>query len=154
MRCPFCNHFDTSVKDSRTTDDNTSIRRRRLCEACGSRFTTFEHVQLRELNIVKKDGSRAPFERAKLVKSIAKAIHKRSVTQEQLERVVASIIRQIETSGETEIPSCDLGEKVMKALFHVDSVAYIRFLSVYKDFSSIDDFIDIVQNMKENPVFD
>lgn len=151
MRCPFCGHPDTSVKDSRTMDDQTAIRRRRFCDACGSRFTTFEHVQLRDILVIKKDGSKASFDRDKLVRSIAKAVHKRSVPQEQIDRVVASITRQIETSGEQEIHSHALGEMVMDALFHLDPVAYVRFASVYREFAGIDDFINIIKNIREHP---
>ena len=140
MRCPFCGHDETSVKDSRPTEDNTSIRRRRLCPACGARFTTFERVQLRELIILKKDGKRTPFEREKLVRSINISCRKRPVNPDQIELIANSIQRRLESSGELEIPSKVVGELVMDALKELDRVAYLRFASVYKDFQETDDF--------------
>ena len=153
MRCPFCGNDETSVKDSRPTEDNTSIRRRRLCPACGARFTTFERVQLRELTILKKDGKRAPFEREKLVKSINISCRKRPVNPDQIELVANSIQRRLESSGEIEIPSKVVGELVMDALKELDRVAYLRFASVYKDFQETDDFrkfIDSNLNLQNN----
>ncbi len=153
MRCPFCGHDETSVKDSRPTEDNTSIRRRRLCPACGARFTTFERVQLRELIILKKDGKRTPFEREKLVRSINISCRKRPVKQDQIELIANSIQRRLESSGELEIPSKVVGELVMDALKELDRVAYLRFASVYKDFQETDDFrkfIDSNLNLQNN----
>jgi len=145
MRCPFCAHEDTQVKDSRPTEDNTSIRRRRQCNSCGARFTTFERVQLREVVIVKTraDGSeprREPFDRSKLEKSVALACRKRDVSQERIDQLVSGIQRQVETAGDAEVPSSRIGEMVMDGLKQLDSVAYIRFASVYRDFSEAKDF--------------
>lgn len=142
MRCPFCAHPDSQVKDSRPTEDGASIRRRRQCEGCGARFSTFERVQLRELTVVKKDGERQSFDRAKLERSIAVAVRKRPVTTEQIDRLVSAIQRQLETSGENEIDATRVGEMVMDGLQRLDSVAYIRFASVYKDFREAKDFED------------
>ncbi len=140
MRCPFCGHENSQVKDSRPTEDGSSIRRRRQCEDCGARFTTFERVQLRELTVVKSESRREPFDRAKLERSIAIACRKRPVPPERIERLASSIQRQIETSGESEIPSHRIGEMVMEGLKALDPVAYIRFASVYKDFREARDF--------------
>jgi len=142
LRCPFCAHEDSQVKDSRPSEDGASIRRRRQCEACGARFTTFERVQLRDLTIVKKNGEKEPFDRAKLERSIATACRKRDVTPEQLERLVSSIQRQLETQGD-EVTTTQIGEAVMDGLKALDHVAYIRFASVYKDFSEPGDFAEI-----------
>src|SRR5688572_14898296 len=133
MRCPFCGHEDTQVKDSRPTEDNSAIRRRRFCPACGSRFTTFERVQLRELVVVKKTGKRAPFDRDKLARSLQLALRKRPIDAERLERVVNSIVRRLESMGESEIPSTVIGEMVMESLANLDQVAYVRFASVYRN---------------------
>ena len=149
MRCPFCHHDDSQVKDSRPSEDGASIRRRRQCEGCGARFTTFERVQLREVTIVKKDGARQPFDRTKLDRSIAIAARKRPVTPERLERLVTGIQRQLETSGESEIPAARVGEMVMDGLKALDSVAYIRFASVYKDFAEAKDFEDFAGTVAE-----
>ncbi len=140
MRCPFCGHDDTQVKDSRPTEDNSAIRRRRFCPACGSRFTTFERVQLRELIVVKKNGQRAPFDRDKLLRSIMIAVRKRPISEERVERIVNSITRRLESSGESEIPSSQIGQLVMEALASLDPVAYVRFASVYKNFRETRDF--------------
>ncbi|HXQ47297.1 MAG TPA: transcriptional regulator NrdR [Caulobacteraceae bacterium] len=140
MRCPFCGHEESQVKDSRPTEDGAVIRRRRSCPQCDGRFTTFERVQLRELTIVKRTGRRQPFEREKLVRSISLAIRKRPVDPEQLERMVSSIVRQLESMGETEIPSTAVGEMIMKALKALDDVAYVRYASVYRDFRQTHDF--------------
>ncbi len=145
MRCPFCAHEDTQVKDSRPTEDNTSIRRRRQCNSCGARFTTFERVQLREVVIVKAgaDGAdlkREPFDRSKLEKSVSLACRKRDVSQERIDQLVSGIQRQVETAGDAEVPSSRIGEMVMDGLKQLDSVAYIRFASVYRDFSEAKDF--------------
>ena len=140
MRCPFCGHLESQVKDSRPSEDGTAIRRRRACPECGGRFTTFERVQLRELTILKRSGRRAPFDREKLVRSIAIAIRKRSVDAERVERMVSGIVRQLESRGETEIGSEVIGELVMKALKSLDEVAYVRYASVYRDFRETQDF--------------
>tara|TARA_B100000989_G_C19489116_1_gene448920 strand:- start:928 stop:1389 length:462 start_codon:yes stop_codon:yes gene_type:complete len=140
MRCPFCGHDETQVKDSRPADDNTSIRRRRQCPGCGARFTTFERVQLRDLIIIKKNGDRTVFDREKLVRSIDISCRKRPVKPGKIELVVNSIQRRLESSGEPEIPSKVVGELVMDALRELDRVAYLRFASVYKDFKETDDF--------------
>lgn len=144
MRCPFCGHDDTQVKDSRPTEDNTAIRRRRSCPGCGARFTTFERVQLRELTVVKKNGQRAPFDRDKLARSVQIAVRKRPVDPERVERVVNSIQRQLESSGESEIQSSVIGEMVMEALHGLDPVAYVRFASVYKNFREAKDFEEFI----------
>jgi transcriptional repressor NrdR len=140
MRCPFCSHENSQVKDSRPTEDGASIRRRRQCEDCGARFTTFERVQLRELVVVKSAQRREPFDRSKLERSIAIACRKRPVAPERIERLVSSIQRQVETIGESEIPSARIGALVMDGLKALDPVAYIRFASVYKDFREAKDF--------------
>ncbi|MBI3453920.1 MAG: transcriptional repressor NrdR [Rhodospirillales bacterium] len=144
MRCPFCGHDDTQVKDSRPTEDNAAIRRRRFCPACGSRFTTFERVQLRELTIVKKGGVKETFDRDKLERSIMIAVRKRPVEPERVERVVSGIVRRLESLGESEIPSTVVGEMVMDALSTLDPVAYVRFASVYRNFREAKDFEDFV----------
>ena len=149
MRCPFCSHENSQVKDSRPTEDGTSIRRRRQCEDCGARFTTFERVQLRELTVVKSGQRREPFERSKLERSIAIACRKRPVPPERIDRLVSSIQRQIETSGESEIASAEIGEMVMNGLKGVDPVAYIRFASVYKDFTEARDFEEFAGSVGE-----
>ena len=140
MRCPFCAHDDTQVKDSRPTEDNAAIRRRRQCGQCGARFTTFERVQLRELVIIKRAGRRVPFERAKLERSIEVALRKRPVEPDRVERMISGIVRQLESLGETEIPSSIVGDFIMKGLKGVDEVAYVRYASVYKDFRATGDF--------------
>jgi transcriptional repressor NrdR len=142
MRCPFCGHLESQVKDSRPSEEGAAIRRRRSCvnPSCGGRFTTFERVQLRELTIVKRSGRRAPFDREKLVRSISVAIRKRPVDPERVEQLVNGIVRQLESMGETEIPSNVVGEMVMKALKSLDDVAYVRYASVYRDFRQTDDF--------------
>lgn len=140
MRCPFCAHDDSQVKDSRPTEDNTAIRRRRQCESCGARFTTFERVQLREIVVVKSGEKREPFDRSKIEQSVALACRKRGVPQERLDQLVSGIQRQIETLGESEVPAKSIGEMVMEGLRQLDSVAYIRFASVYRDFSEARDF--------------
>jgi transcriptional repressor NrdR len=140
MRCPFCGHEDSQVKDSRPTEDGAAIRRRRQCEACGERFTTFERVQLRELFVIKSQDRREPFDRGKLERSIAIACRKRPVPAERIERLATSIQRQLEQSGDSEMPSHRIGELVMEGLKAIDPVAYIRFASVYKDFREARDF--------------
>lgn len=140
MRCPFCGHAESQVKDSRPSEDGSAIRRRRSCPECGGRFTTFERVQLRELTIIKRSGRRAPFDREKLVRSVSVALRKRPVETERLERMVSGIVRQLESRGETEINSEVVGELVMKALKALDEVAYVRYASVYRDFRETQDF--------------
>ncbi len=149
MRCPFCSHEDSQVKDSRPTEDGAAIRRRRQCEGCGARFTTFERVQLRELTIVKSENRREPFERMKLERSIAIACRKRPIEPERIDRLVSAIQRQIETSGESEIPAARVGGMVMDGLKALDTVAYIRFASVYKDFTEAKDFEDFAGTVAE-----
>ena len=144
MRCPFCTNEDTQVKDSRPTEDNTAIRRRRHCPACGGRFTTFERIQLRELTVLKKSGARILFDRDKLERSIQIATRKRNVEPERVERMINGIVRQLESSGENEIPSKSIGELVMAALANLDPVAYVRFASVYRNFREARDFEDFV----------
>ena len=144
MRCPFCANEDTQVKDSRPTDDNAAIRRRRQCPNCGARFTTFERVQLRELTVVKSSGQREPFDRDKLVRSMQIALRKRPVDPERLERVVNGIVRRLESSGESDVPTKVIGEMVMDALSSLDQVAYVRFASVYRNFREAKDFEDFV----------
>jgi transcriptional repressor NrdR len=149
LRCPFCSHPETQVKDSRPTDDAASIRRRRQCEECGARFTTFERIQLRELTVLKSEGRRETFEREKLERSISIACRKRPVESARIERLVTGIQRQLETLGEPEIPSSRIGELVMDGLKGMDAVAYIRFASVYRDFSEPKDFEDLAGAVTE-----
>jgi transcriptional repressor NrdR len=149
MRCPFCAHDDTQVKDSRPTEDNASIRRRRQCSSCGARFTTFERVQLREVVVMKSGDRREPFERSKLEHSVALACRKRGIEQERLDQLISGIQRQVETSGEAEVPSAHIGELVMEGLRQIDSVAYIRFASVYRDFSEARDFEEFASAVAE-----
>jgi transcriptional regulator NrdR len=140
MRCPFCGHDETQVKDSRPSEDGAAIRRRRLCPQCEGRFTTFERVQLRELTIVKRSGRRSPFDRDKLARSVSIALRKRPVEPERVERMISTIVRQLESMGETDIPSSTVGELVMKQLKLLDDVAYVRYASVYRDFRETQDF--------------
>ncbi len=140
MRCPYCGSLDTQVKDSRPTDDSSAIRRRRACPDCGGRFTTFERVQLRELMVVKRNGMRMPFDRDKLVRSLEVALRKRPVDPERVERMVSGIVRQLESRGEQEIPSQDIGLLVMEGLRNLDDVGFVRFASVYRDFREAKDF--------------
>jgi transcriptional repressor NrdR len=149
MRCPFCGHDDTQVKDSRPTEDNSAIRRRRQCPACGARFTTFERVQLRELMVVKKNGGREPFERDKLERSLSLALRKRPVTPEHIERMINGLVRRLEVQGESEIPTDLIGEMVMEALESLDPVAYVRFASVYKNFGEARDFEKFVGELSQ-----
>ncbi len=144
MKCPFCGCEETQVKDSRNTDDDTAVRRRRECPECGSRFTTFERVQLRELIVIKRNGEKTLFDRDKLAKSIALAVRKRPISAERVEKIVNSLQRRFESSGETEITTVQIGESVMEALSHLDNIAYIRFASVYKDFRNLNDLKDFV----------
>ena len=147
MKCPFCGCDDTQVKDSRNADDNTAIRRRRECPECGSRFTTYERVQLRDLIVIKKNGEKLMFDRDKLARSIQLAVRKRPIEPERVEKIVNSIQRRLESSGETEIQSRVIGEYVMDALSHLDHIAYIRFASVYKDFREVKDFENFVETI-------
>ncbi len=149
MRCPFCGHDDTQVKDSRPTDDGSAIRRRRFCGGCGQRFTTIERVQLRELTVLKNDGRRVPFDRDKLARSIRIALRKRPVQEERIERIVNGLVRQLEATGEADIPSKQLGELVMETLKEVDAVAYVRFASVYRDFREAKDFEAFLGSLDE-----
>ena len=149
MRCPFCAHDDSQVKDSRPTEDNTAIRRRRQCEGCGARFTTFERVQLREIVVVKSDGTREAFDRTKIDQSVMLACRKRGIAQERLDQLVSGVQRQIETQGESEIPARAIGEMVMDGLRRLDAVAYIRFASVYRDFTEAKDFEEFAGTVRD-----
>jgi transcriptional repressor NrdR len=149
LRCPFCSHEDSQVKDSRPTEDNAAIRRRRQCEDCGARFTTFERIQLRELTVLKSEGRREGFERDKLDRSVAIACRKRPIEQARIDRLVTGIQRQLETMGEPEIESARIGELVMDGLKGLDAVAYIRFASVYKDFTEAKDFEEFAGTVKD-----
>jgi transcriptional repressor NrdR len=148
MRCPFCGNEDTQVKDSRPTEDSSAIRRRRYCPACGARFTTFERIQLRELTVVKRSGAREPFDRDKLMRSLQISLRKRPIEPERIDRVVNSMVRQLESSGETEIQSKTIGEMVMKHLEVLDKVAYVRYASVYRDFTEPGDFNEFVGKLQ------
>ena len=140
MRCPFCGHAESQVKDSRPSEDGAAIRRRRMCPECEGRFTTFERVQLRELTIVKRSGRRAPFDRDKLARSIALATRKRPIEPERIEKMISTIVRQLESMGETELPSSAVGELIMKHLKLLDDVSYVRYASVYRDFREAGEF--------------
>lgn len=144
MRCPFCSSTTTQVKDSRPSEDHSAIRRRRNCVDCGGRFTTFERVQLREIVVLKRSGRRAPFDPDKLSRSISIALRKRPVDPERVERLVTGVVRQVETSGDTEISSDEIGQRVMEALKELDGVAYVRFASVYKNFREASDFREVL----------
>ena len=144
MRCPFCGNADTQVKDSRPTEDASAIRRRRYCQACGSRFTTFERIQLRELTVLKSDGHRAAFDRDKLLRSVMIATRKRPVDPDRVDRMVTGIVRRLESLGEPEVKSTVIGEMVMDGLANLDQVAYVRFASVYKNFREARDFEQFV----------
>ena len=144
MRCPFCGSHDTQVKDSRPTEDNTAIRRRRVCSDCGQRFTTFERVQLRELTVIKTNGRRVPFDRDKLMRSVDVAMRKRPIDSERIERLVSGLVRALESLGESEIPSETIGKMVMESLAEIDQVAYVRFASVYKNFHEVKDFAEFI----------
>ena len=151
MRCPFCAHEDSQVKDSRPSEDGAAIRRRRQCEACGARFTTFERVQLRDLTVVKKDGKREPFDRAKLERAIGHACRKRDVDPAKIDRLVSGVQRKMETQGD-EVTSVKIGEAVMFGLRTIDHVAYIRFASIYKDFSDPSEFAEIAERVEKEAV--
>ena len=156
MRCPYCGHDDTQVKDSRPTEDSGAIRRRRVCNGCGGRFTTFERVQLRELMVVKKSGRRVLFERDKLARSVHVALRKRPVDADRVERMISGIVRQLESTGESEISSDHIGLLVMEALRGLDDVAYVRFASVYRDFREAQDFAAVIGELARaaSPVLD
>ncbi|WP_029056843.1 transcriptional regulator NrdR [Stappia stellulata] len=147
MKCPYCGCDDTQVKDSRPTEDNTAIRRRRICSECGGRFTTFERVQLRELTVVKRTGRRVPFDREKLERSVRIATRKRPVDPDQVERMISGIVRQLESSGDSDVRAADIGNLVMEGLKVLDDVAYVRFASVYKDFREAKDFEALLDEM-------
>lgn len=148
MRCPFCASEDSQVKDSRHTEEGQAIRRRRLCNSCGARFTTFERVQLRDLIVIKKTGRRAPFDREKITRSVMIALQKRPVKQDQIERMITGIIRRLESLGNNEITSDQIGQMVMEGLSHLDSVGYVRYASVYKDFHEVSDFESFIDKEK------
>ena len=150
MKCPFCGNDDTQVKDSRSTEDNSAIRRRRFCAACGARFTTFERIQLRELTVVKKSGKKVPFARDKLERSVQIALRKRPVDSDRVDRMLSGIVRRVESLGETEVSSDVIGEIVMEGLQSIDSVAYVRFASVYKNFREAKDFEEFLGVISTN----
>jgi transcriptional repressor NrdR len=148
MRCPFCNHDDTQVKDSRPTEDSSAIRRRRQCPNCNGRFTTFERVQLRELTVIKANGTRQPFDREKLLRSLKLCLRKRPVEESRIEQVCNSLVRQLETSGESETSSMEIGAMVMDVLVELDQVAFVRYASVYKDFREAKDFNEFIRQLQ------
>src|SRR6056300_1395444 len=154
MRCPYCSNGDTQVKDSRPTEDNSVIRRRRICPDCGGRFTTFERIQLRELTILKNTGRKVPFDRDKLMRSVQIALRKRPVEAERIERMVSGIVRRLENLGESEIPAKMVGELVMEGLYALDQVAYVRFASVYRNFREAKDFEEFLGEMSGSPESD
>jgi transcriptional repressor NrdR len=154
MRCPFCGHDDTQVKDSRPSEDNSAIRRRRHCPECGGRFTTFERVQLRELIVVKKNNRREPFDRDKLERSINHALRKRPVERERVDRMITGIVRRLESLGENEIASPMIGELVMQALQSLDKVAYVRFASVYRNFRETKDFENLIGELEGGEILE
>ena len=156
MRCPYCGNDDTQVKDSRPTDDSSAIRRRRICPSCGGRFTTFERVQLRELMVVKKSGRKVPFDREKLSRSVYTAVRKRNIDTERVERLISGVVRQLESLGEIEITTEQIGQFVMEGLKNLDDVAFVRFASVYRNFSAADDFRSFLTELKdsESPTLD
>lgn len=148
MRCPFCGNIDTQVKDSRPAEDNAAIRRRRFCPACGGRFTTYERVQLRDLVVIKSNGRREDFGRDKLERSIRIALQKRPIESERIDQMISGIVRRLESMGEANIPSATIGEIVMESLARIDTVAYVRFASVYKNFQAADDFDKFVSELR------
>jgi transcriptional repressor NrdR len=152
MRCPYCSCEETQVKDSRPTEENAAIRRRRVCPACGGRFTTFERVQLRELTVVKRSGRKVPFDRDKLLKSVAVALRKRPIEADRIERMVSGIVRQLESTGDSEITSSTIGAHVMDGLRALDPVAYVRFASVYRDFREAADFQEVLGEIARDDV--
>jgi transcriptional repressor NrdR len=149
VRCPYCANVDSQVKDSRPTEDGTAIRRRRICTDCGGRFTTFERVQLRELTVLKKGGKRVPFDRDKLERSVQTALRKRQADPERVDRMISGIVRQLESQGEGDIDTSEIGRLVMEGLKNIDEVAYVRFASVYKDFKEVKDFEGFLRAMEE-----
>ena len=149
MRCPFCNHEDTQVRDSRPTENNSAIRRRRICEQCGSRFTTLERKQIRDIIVIKNNNKKETFNRDKMFTSLSLALRKRNVDQEKIENIVNAIVRRLENSGETEIKTNLIGEYIMEALSNLDQVAYVRFASVYKNFREAKDFEDFLGNLDD-----
>ena len=149
MRCPFCGNDDTQVKDSRPTEDNSAIRRRRSCNGCGARFTTFERVQLRELTVLKKNGKKVPFEREKLERSVNLALRKRPIEENRIELLINGIVRQLESLGESEVRTEDIGKLIMEGLENMDTVAYVRYASVYKDFREAKDFEKFVEQIAD-----
>lgn len=151
MRCPFCNHDDTQVKDSRPAEDGAAIRRRRQCPACAARFTTFERVQLRELTVMKKSGRRAPFDRDKMTRSVMLACQKRNIDPDKIEQAISGIVRRLESSGDAEIESGRIGQLIMDALKNLDQVAYVRYASVYKDFREVEDFREFIKDERLGP---
>jgi len=151
MRCPYCGNDDTQVKDSRPTEDSSAIRRRRICPSCGGRFTTFERVQLRELTVVKKNGRKVPFDRDKLARSVTTALRKRAIEPDRVERMISGIVRQLESLGEVEVTSEQIGEYVMEGLKGLDDVAFVRFASVYKNFAGADDFRSFLSELGDEP---
>ena len=148
MRCPFCGNVDTQVKDSRPAEDHVAIRRRRFCPACGGRFTTYERVQLRDLVVIKKNGKREEFDRSKLERSIRIALQKRPLDPERIDQMISGIVRRLESLGETDVNSDKIGEIVMETVARIDTVAYVRFASVYKNFQAADDFEDFVHELR------
>ena len=148
MRCPFCGHEETQVKDSRPTEDSSAIRRRRSCPSCGERFTTFERVQLREITVLKSGGRKQPFDRDKIIKSMQIALQKRPVEIEAIEKAASAVVRKLESQGEQEVASDQIGSEVMSVLKSMDTVGYIRYASVYKDFREPDDFNDFLEEVK------
>ncbi|WP_416877906.1 transcriptional regulator NrdR [Litorimonas sp.] len=154
MRCPFCSSENTQVKDSRQAEDNSAVRRRRLCAQCGGRFTTFERVQLRELTVIKKSGRRTPFDRDKLARSVMIALQKRPVETDRVEQMISGVVRQLESIGQADITSDQIGTLVMEGLARLDDVAYVRYASVYKDFRATQDFETFIETEKLQPETD
>jgi transcriptional repressor NrdR len=150
MRCPFCGNPDTQVKDSRPTEDSASIRRRRFCPQCAARFTTFERVQLRELTVVKSDGKREPFDRDKILRSMQIALRKRPIEGERLEQIVNGLVRQLESSGDSDVNANQIGELVMQTLANLDQIAYVRYASVYKNFHEVSDFNEFLEGIGDD----
>ena len=148
MRCPFCSSEDTQVKDSRQAEDGNAVRRRRLCAKCGARFTTFERVQLRDLQVLKSSGKRTPFDRDKLIRSVRIALQKRPIEEERIEQMVSGIVRQLESSGQADVTSKQIGELVMEGLAELDKIGYVRYASVYRDFRATEDFGQFIESEK------
>ncbi|WP_298912766.1 transcriptional regulator NrdR [uncultured Algimonas sp.] len=148
MRCPFCSGEDTQVKDSRQAEDGTAVRRRRLCVKCGGRFTTFERVQLRDLMVIKNTGKRVPFDRDKLMRSVGIALQKRPIDEDRIDQMVSGIVRQLESSGQADVTSSQIGELVMEGLSELDKIAYVRYASVYRDFRATEDFGQFIASEK------